>query len=126
MLAFYRSPAIDSMLGVISRGLARQLFGGNVSEIGMFERGRFEKQGEIIWPLVRSVTYLSFYIAETKHDGASVRGGTSNENARAKRRDTTTNGSFVQRERASDARDRHTSGHDKGKISIFSLSFARV
>lgn len=58
-------------------------------------------------------------VAETKYDGSPTGGGAEDADEGAERRDAATNGSFVQRERASDARDRHTSRHDQGK----SLSF---
>lgn len=59
-----------------------------------------------------------FSVTETKYDGSTTGRGAENADARAKRRDATANGSFVQRERASDARDRHTSWHDQGKWFI--------
>lgn len=62
-------------------------------------------------------------VAETKYDGSPTGGGAEDADEGAERRDAATNGSFVQRERASDARDRHTSRHDQGKS--LSLSFLR-
>lgn len=58
-------------------------------------------------------------VAETKYDGSPTGGGAEDADEGAERRDAATNGSFVQRERASHARDRHTSRHDQGE----SLSF---
>lgn len=56
--------------------------------------------------------HLVSSVAETKYDGSPTGGGAEDADEGAERRDAATNGSFVQRERASDARDRHTSRHD--------------